>query len=83
MSKQEFFLFDDLKEEINRRELQAAKQTKRTDIVLRPYQNESVNRVYDEWQTNRATLVCLPTGCGKSVVFCAIMRRWNDECEES
>jgi len=83
MSKQGFFLFDDLKEEIKRRELQAAKQTKRTDIVLRPYQDESVNRVYDEWQTNRATLVCLPTGCGKSVVFSEIMRRWNDECVES
>lgn len=45
-------------------------------IVLRPYQTEAVEGVFAEWDSGtRATLVCLPTGCGKSVVFSEVMRR--------
>ena len=76
--KQGFFLFDDIKEEIKRRELTAAKSVKPSEITLRPYQSESVDNVFSEFETNRATLVCLPTGCGKSIVFSEIMRRWTE-----
>lgn len=49
-----------------------------SDVVLRPYQVESVDSVYREWDSGlRSTLVCLPTGMGKSVVFSEVMRRYN------
>lgn len=76
---QAFFLFDDLKEEIKRREISAAKQTNKEEIVLRPYQSDSVDGVYEQWKSCRTTLVCLPTGTGKSVVFSEVMRRWSDQ----
>lgn len=44
-------------------------------VTLRPYQSDSVDSVFREWETSDATLVCLPTGCGKSVVFSEVMRR--------
>ncbi len=44
-------------------------------MKLRPYQHESVRRVEAEWQDHRATLLVLPTGCGKTVVFSEIIRR--------
>lgn len=71
-------LFDELKDEIQRRELEAAKKTTRSSVTLRPYQTEAVDAVYREWESNRATLVCLPTGTGKSIVFSEVMRRWSD-----
>lgn len=40
---------------------------------LRPYQNEAVNAIEEEWQDGRKkTLLVLPTGCGKTIVFCKI-----------
>lgn len=40
---------------------------------LRPYQNEAVAAIEDEWQEGRKkTLLVLPTGCGKTIVFCKI-----------
>ena len=40
---------------------------------LRPYQNEAVNAIQEEWQEGRKkTLLVLPTGCGKTIVFCKI-----------
>jgi superfamily II DNA or RNA helicase len=42
---------------------------------LRPYQHESVRRVEAEWKDHRSTLLVLPTGCGKTVVFSEIIRR--------
>lgn len=42
---------------------------------LRPYQQESVRRVEAEWRERRSTLLVLPTGCGKTVVFSEIIRR--------
>jgi len=44
-------------------------------MKLRPYQHESVRRVEAEWQSHRSTLLVLPTGCGKTVVFSEIIRR--------
>lgn len=49
-----------------------------SSITLRPYQSEAVERVFDEWDSVASTLVCLPTGTGKSVVFSGVMRRWAD-----
>lgn len=47
-------------------------------VKLRPYQVDAVDAVYREWESgHRSTLVCLPTGCGKSVVFSEVMRRYN------
>ncbi len=45
-------------------------------VVLRPYQEEAVANVFAEWESgSAATLVSLPTGTGKSVVFSEVMRR--------
>lgn len=42
-------------------------------MELRPYQQEARKAVWDEWDTGRAkTLLVLPTGCGKTIVFAAI-----------
>lgn len=42
-------------------------------MQLRPYQQEAREAVWDEWDMGRAkTLLVLPTGCGKTVVFAKI-----------
>jgi superfamily II DNA or RNA helicase len=48
-------------------------------IVIRDYQQEAVASVFDEWSRVRSTLLCLPTGTGKSVCFSEIMKQWNGE----
>jgi len=48
-------------------------------ITLRPYQLEAVEAVYREWEGVQSTLVCQPTGTGKSIVFTEVMRRWLEE----
>jgi superfamily II DNA or RNA helicase len=42
---------------------------------LRNYQKDASDSVYREWQENNSTLVVLPTGLGKTVVFSDIIRR--------
>lgn len=49
------------------------------DIVLRPYQVESVDAIFEEFKSVSSTLCCLPTGCGKSVVFSNVMKRFREE----
>ena len=44
-------------------------------MELRPYQNKSVDAVFAEWQTNAHTLLVLPTGGGKTIIFAAIASR--------
>lgn len=40
---------------------------------LRPYQEEARRAVQEEWaKGNERTLTVLPTGCGKTIVFCKI-----------
>jgi helicase, putative len=40
------------------------------DMELRKYQQESINSIQKEWDNGRKrTLLVLPTGCGKTVVF--------------
>lgn len=49
-------------------------------MELRPYQQEAKQAVFHEWDTgNRKTLLVLPTGCGKTVVFAKI----TEECVRS
>jgi len=55
----------------------AISRVERQAVTLRPYQLDSVNAAFDKWQTHNSTLVNLPTGCGKSVVFAEVMRRWD------
>lgn len=40
--------------------------------ALRPYQTEAVAAVLAEWETERSTLLVMPTGTGKTVAFGAI-----------
>lgn len=42
-------------------------------MKLRPYQQEAREAVWEQWNTGRAkTLLVLPTGCGKTIVFASI-----------
>lgn len=45
-------------------------------MELRPYQQEAINSIEEQWEsgTNR-TLLVLPTGCGKTIVFCKLTER--------
>lgn len=46
-------------------------------MELRPYQSEAKTAVFEQWsEGNNKTLVVLPTGCGKTVVFAKI----TEEC---
>lgn len=44
-------------------------------MKLRPYQLEAGDGIMREWETNVSTLVVLPTGLGKTVLFADIIRR--------
>lgn len=49
-------------------------------VVPRPYQEAAIKNVFDRWNSGDvSTLVCLPTGTGKSIVFSEVMRRWVRE----
>jgi superfamily II DNA or RNA helicase/uncharacterized protein (DUF3820 family) len=48
------------------------------DIVPRPYQADAANSVFDRWNEDQSTLVVLPTGCGKSIIFSEVMRRVDE-----
>lgn len=43
-------------------------------MQLRPYQESARAAVHAQWQTVDRTLLVLPTGCGKTIVFSAIAR---------
>lgn len=46
-------------------------------MKLRPYQEEAKQSVFHEWDNgNKKTLLVLPTGCGKTIVFAKI----TEEC---
>ncbi len=42
---------------------------------LRPYQQEAVVAIGRDFAEHRSTLLLLPTGCGKTVVFCELIRQ--------
>ena len=42
-------------------------------MELRPYQQEAKERIFEEWEKGvKHTLLVLPTGCGKTVVFARV-----------
>lgn len=46
-------------------------------MQLRPYQNEALQAILNEWNKGqRRTLLVLPTGCGKTIVFAKL----TEEC---
>lgn len=70
-------LWDDIDEEVVEQEIQVRQID--TYYTMRPYQEESVRNVFERWECGDvATLVCLPTGCGKTVVFSEVMRRFAE-----
>ena len=49
-------------------------------MELRPYQSKAKAKVFEEWEKgNDKTLVVLPTGCGKTIVFAKI----TEDCVRS
>src|SRR5512134_1528135 len=42
---------------------------------LRPYQSAASDAIFKEWQENDSTLVVMPTGGGKTVLFADVIRR--------
>lgn len=42
-------------------------------MALRPYQQEAREAVHREWENRRATLLVIPTGGGKTIIFSAII----------
>ncbi len=50
-------------------------------MELRPYQSEAVTAVLNEWKEHQRTLLVLPTGCGKTIVFAAITKNLIDKNE--
>ena len=43
-------------------------------MELRPYQKEAKKAILNEWQDKDKTLLVLPTGCGKTVVFADVAK---------
>jgi len=45
-------------------------------MILRPYQNEAIDAIQNEWKKgNSKTLLVLPTGTGKTIVFSKIVEK--------
>ena len=42
---------------------------------LRPYQETAVSKIFEAWENYKRTLLVLPTGCGKTIVFANIAAR--------
>ena len=42
---------------------------------LRPYQSDASDAIFKEWQEHDSTLVVMPTGGGKTVLFADVIRR--------
>ena len=44
-------------------------------MKLRPYQSAAAAAIFKEWQENDSTLVVMPTGGGKTILFADVIRR--------
>jgi len=44
-------------------------------MILRPYQSAASDAIFKEWQEYDSTLVVIPTGGGKTVLFADVIRR--------
>ena len=50
-------------------------------MELRPYQQEAKDSVFNEWEEGKQkTLLVLPTGCGKTIVFAKITEECVTKC---
>lgn len=59
------------------RELPSHQDASLPEVKLRPYQTEAIAAIDRELGTaNRSTLLVLPTGCGKTVVFAELARQY-------
>jgi superfamily II DNA or RNA helicase len=47
-------------------------------VNLRSYQTQAVDAVLRDFQSVQSTLVCCPTGTGKSLIFAEVVRRLNN-----
>lgn len=56
---------------------QAAEPVAPGGMILRPYQEDAVQGVFSQLQDHKSALVVLPTGCGKTIVFAEVSRRWQ------
>lgn len=52
------------------------------DYVLRPYQADCVNSVMDVLYRSDSALYVMPTGCGKTITFLEIAKRWLEEHDD-
>ena len=43
-------------------------------MELRPYQEEAREAIFREWEDKDRTLLVLPTGCGKTIVFASVAK---------
>ena len=43
------------------------------DKSLWPYQQEIKSKIYNEWQTKKSVMLQMPTGTGKTKLFCSII----------
>ena len=48
-------------------------------VTLRPYQRAAVDAIHARFETDRSTLLILPTGCGKTVTFGWLAREFADQ----
>lgn len=47
-------------------------------MELRPYQQEAKDAVFAQWEKVNKTLLVLPTGCGKTIVFARLQKNAFD-----
>ncbi len=45
-------------------------------LTLRPYQNQAIAAIYGYFESNKGTLIVIPTAGGKSLVM-AGLHRWR------
>lgn len=45
----------------------------------RPYQLAAADAVFKDWQEAQSSLVTMPTGTGKTVLFATVVKRWLEE----
>lgn len=53
------------------------------DSDLRPYQNENKEQIYKSWNDNRAVMLQMPTGTGKTRLFVSVLKDLHKYAAES
>ena len=48
-------------------------------MEMRPYQKEAETAILNEWKEHDKTLLVLPTGCGKTIVFADVAKKRTEE----